>query len=65
MRRAASRGCCIPWPKFAVAMTREQLAEAAGMTGNIATFDTYISRLRSLELVEGRGELRASEELFG
>lgn len=28
------------------------------------TFDTYLSRLRTLELVEGRGDLKASDELF-
>lgn len=44
---------------------REDLAQAANLTGNSGTFDTYLGRLRKLELVEGRGELRASEEPFG
>jgi len=45
-------------------LTRAELADRAGLTGNSGTFDTYLGRLRRLELVEGRGELRASEELF-
>ncbi len=45
-------------------LSKQELAEAAGMTGNSGTFTTYLARLRSLELVEGRGELRASDELF-
>jgi len=45
-------------------MSKPELAEAAGMTGNSGTFTTYLARLRSLELVEGSGLLRASEELF-
>jgi hypothetical protein len=41
-----------------------ELAERAGLAGQGGTFNTYVSRLRALELVEGRGELRASDELF-
>ncbi len=45
-------------------LSKQELAEAAGMTGNSGTFTTYLARLRSLELVEGLRELRASDELF-
>jgi len=47
------------------AMGRAELAHQAGLTGNSGTFDTYLGRLRRLELIEGKSELRASEELFG
>jgi hypothetical protein len=46
------------------ALTRAELGAAANLSDRSGTFDTYLSRLRTLELVEGRGELRASEELF-
>jgi len=45
-------------------LTKAELAERAGMTVNSGTFSTYLGRLHALELIEGRGELRASEELF-
>lgn len=45
------------------ALTSAEVAEAAGMQVS-GTFSTYVSKLRSLELVEGRGELRASKEFF-
>lgn len=46
------------------ALTRAELGDAANLSDRSGTFDTYLSRLRGLELVEGRSELRASEELF-
>lgn len=46
------------------AMTRAELGEAANLSDRSGTFDTYLSRLRTLELIDGKGELRASEELF-
>jgi uncharacterized protein DUF87 len=45
-------------------LSKAELAERAGLTGNSGTFSTYLGRLRALELIEGHGELRASEELF-
>lgn len=45
------------------ALTKEQLGEASGLALS-GTFDTYLSKLRTLELVDGRGQIRASEELF-
>lgn len=46
------------------ALTRSELGVAANLSDSSGTFDTYLSKLRTLELIEGRGELRASEELF-
>lgn len=45
-------------------MTNDQLGEAANISSRSGTFSTYLSKLRGLELVEGRGDLRASQELF-
>jgi hypothetical protein len=39
-------------------------AAEAGLAAGSGTFSTYVSRLRALELVHGRGELTASDELF-
>lgn len=46
------------------ALTKEALGERAGLSAGSGTFGTYLSKLRTLELVEGRSELKASEELF-
>jgi hypothetical protein len=46
------------------ALTNEQLGQAAQISHVSGTFSTYLGRLRALELVEGRGELRASAEFF-
>lgn len=47
-------------------LSREELGEAASLSARSGTFDTYLSRLRTLELVVGNANgLRASEELFG
>ncbi|MEW6307272.1 MAG: DUF87 domain-containing protein [Verrucomicrobiota bacterium] len=45
-------------------MAREELAQAAGLEPNSGTFGTYLGKLRTLELVQGSKELRASDELF-
>ncbi len=45
-------------------LTRAELGEAAALSDRSGTFDTYLSRLRTLELIEGKGELKASDELF-
>lgn len=48
------------------AVTAEELGEAAAISHESGTFSTYLSRLRTLELVTGKKDaLRASEELFG
>lgn len=46
-------------------MSKEQAASIAGYEPSGGGFNNALSRLRTLELVQGRGELRASEELFG
>lgn len=46
-------------------LTRHALGIAANLSDRSGTFDTYLSKLRTLELIEGRSEMRASEELFG
>lgn len=43
---------------------RSDLAVAASVSDRGGSFDTYLSKLRTLELVEGSRELRASDELF-
>lgn len=45
------------------ALTNEELGTAAEISHRSGTFSTYLSRLRTLELVEGKGELKLSEEL--
>jgi hypothetical protein len=45
-------------------LSKAEVAERTALSGTSGSFSTYLSRLRSLELIEGRGELRASEELF-
>lgn len=45
-------------------LSRSDLAEAAKLSDRSGTFDTYLSRLRGLELITGKREIRASEELF-
>lgn len=46
------------------ALTRAELGEAANLSDRSGTFDTYLSRLRTLELIEGKSQIRASKELF-
>lgn len=47
------------------ALSKEQIAAEAGYEPNGGGFNNALSRLRSLELIEGRGEMTASEALFG
>lgn len=46
------------------AMTKEQIAQLAGYEVGGGGFNNAVSRLRTLELVSGARELKASEELF-
>jgi hypothetical protein len=41
------------------------IGERAKISPKSGTYSTYVSKLRGLELVAGRGPLRATEELFG
>lgn len=47
------------------ASTKEQIAEVTGYKANGGGFNNALSRLRTLELITGRGEIRASDALIG
>jgi hypothetical protein len=47
------------------AVSKEDIAAAAGYAADGGGFNNAISRLRTLELISGRQELRASDDLFG
>lgn len=46
------------------ALSNAEVGERANLSHQSGTFATYLSKLRSLELVTGRGEIRASDDLF-
>jgi uncharacterized protein len=46
------------------ALTKDEVAAKAGYEANGGGFNNALGRLRTLELVQGRGELRASDNLF-
>jgi hypothetical protein len=45
-------------------ISREEAAYAAGCDAASSTLRGYLAKLRGLDLIEGRGEIRASQELF-
>ena len=45
-------------------MSKEQVAQAVGYEASGGGFNNALSKLRTLELIEGRSEVRASENLF-
>ena len=45
-------------------LTKEEVAAKAGYEANGGGFNNALGRLRTLELVQGRGELKASDNLF-
>ena len=45
-------------------LSHQEAAERAGYSHSSGTWATYLSRLRSLDLIKGRGELKAQEWLF-
>lgn len=47
------------------ALSKEEIAQRAGYDAKGGGFRNALSRLRTLELIGGRGELRANEDLFG
>jgi uncharacterized protein len=49
---------------FPDTLTKEEVAAKAGYEANGGGFNNALGRLRTLELVQGRGELRASYDLF-
>jgi hypothetical protein len=46
-------------------LSKAQLATRSGYEANGGGFNNALSRLRTLELISGRAELKASETLFG
>lgn len=51
--------------RYPKAFTKAEMGEAADISHTSGTFGTYLSRLRTLELIEvSRGEIRASREFF-
>ena len=46
-------------------IAQERVSERTGIAIAGGTWRTYLGELRGLELITGKGELRASEELFG
>lgn len=44
-------------------MGKEELADAAGYEASGGGFNNALGRLRTLELVEGRGEVKLADEL--
>jgi hypothetical protein len=46
------------------ALSRDELGERTGIAVAGGTFRTYVGKLKTLELVEGKNELRASADLF-
>jgi uncharacterized protein len=45
-------------------LSHDEAGEKAGYSSKSGTWATYLSRLRSLDLIDGRGELRAQDWLF-
>jgi hypothetical protein len=46
------------------ALTKEEVAAKAGYEANGGGFNNALGRLRTLELIQGRGQLQASDNLF-
>jgi hypothetical protein len=46
------------------ALSKAEVGNAADLSHSSGSFNTYLSKLRTLELIEGRGELKASDTLF-
>jgi hypothetical protein len=60
----AARMLAVLADAYPKALTKEELGERAGISHSSGTFGTYLAKLRTLELAEGRGEIVASKELF-
>ena len=60
MKRAANRALLKAWPD---ALAKGELAARTGYAPNGGGFANALGRLRTLQLIDGRGELRADETL--
>jgi hypothetical protein len=49
---------------YPAGLNKEEVAALAGYEANGGGFNNTLGRLRTLELVHGRGELKASDNLF-
>jgi len=50
---------------YPAGLNKEEVAARAGYEANGRGFNNALGRLRTLKLVQGRGELRANDNLFG
>jgi hypothetical protein len=50
--------------RYPDALSKDEVAAAAGYEASGGGFNNALSKLRTLGLIEGRGEVRASDELF-
>lgn len=50
---------------YPMSLTKEDVAQKAGYEAKGGGFNNALGRLRTLELIDGRSDLRASEDLFG
>lgn len=46
-------------------LSAEEIGQQANISPTSGTFGTYLSKLRTLRLIEGRGEIKATAELMG
>lgn len=60
--RATLEALAAVWPR---ALSKEEAASRTGYEASGGGFNNALSRLRTLELISGRGELKASDDLFG
>jgi uncharacterized protein len=49
---------------YPAALAKEEVAAKAGYEASGGGFNNALGRLRTLQLVRGRGELKASDNLF-
>jgi len=49
---------------YPAGLNKEEVAARAGYEANGGGFNNALGRLRTLDLVQGRGELKASDDLF-
>ena len=63
MRLRACNGLA-PFGFALLSLTNAEIGDCAGISSASGTFATYMGKLRSLELVTGRGQVQASPELF-
>jgi hypothetical protein len=57
-------GNCLLTIHVRYAVSKEEVAAKARCKANAGGFNNSLGRLRTLELVQGRGEIRASDNLF-